>query len=117
MRRLFISAIIAAVAAAVVEAAAAVVGWTPATWLLPVLPAVAGVVAFLVAGRRRAIRQAARRQTRPRATAARTARPSGGVQVSRSGHVTIVRRSRPAAGAGQADLTSVRVDEDSLARR
>ena len=66
MRELLIPALITAAAAAAAETVAVVVGWSPSLWVLVALVVVAGITAFLVAGRRRALRLQARRRARAR---------------------------------------------------
>jgi hypothetical protein len=118
MRGLLLSALSAAIAVGAVEAAAVVAGWTPPFWVLLAAPVVAGIAAFLISGRLRAVRLQ-RRQT------ARRARPDAGRPASaravpvRAGHVTVLRRERVApssTGAGQTELVPVHVDDGRLTR-
>jgi hypothetical protein len=66
MRELLIPAALTAAAVALAETVALVLGWSPPLWLLAALVAEAGAAAFLVAGRRRALRLQARRRARAR---------------------------------------------------
>ena len=74
MRELLFKAVVVAAVVAMAEAAAVAFGWSPPLWLLAGAVAVAGVAAFLTAGRRRALRLQARRRAcgrvRPRDSAA-----------------------------------------------
>jgi hypothetical protein len=64
MRQVIVPAAIVAAATVLLEGIAAFVGWSPAIWVLAALSAAAGVAAFLVAGRLRALHLRARRRAR-----------------------------------------------------
>jgi len=64
MRELLVPAVLAAAAAAAAEAAAVALGWSPSVWLVAGAVVAVGCAAFLVAGRRRALRRQARRRAR-----------------------------------------------------
>jgi hypothetical protein len=115
MRSLLFSAIIAAAVTAALEVVAAILGWSPATWLLASLPVAAGIIAFLGAGRRRAVRRSARRRAQPRRPSGAD-RTNGRTRAAGNDHGTVVRRPWPAAGR-EAELAAIRADEDTLAPR
>jgi len=64
MRELIVPAAIVAAVTVLLESIAVFIGWSPAVWVLVALPVAAGVAAFLVAGRLRALRLQARRRAR-----------------------------------------------------
>jgi hypothetical protein len=113
MRHLFVSAIIVAAVTAAIEAFAVVLGWSPAIWLLPALPATAGVATFLVAGRRRALRRSARRRARARAASSGSESARRVTRVTRTGHVTVVRRLRAPGERQERRLVPVREGDDT----
>ena len=64
MRELIVPAAVVAAVTVLLEGIAAFIGWSPSVWALVTLPVAAGVAAFLVAGRLRALRLQARRRAR-----------------------------------------------------
>jgi hypothetical protein len=97
VRALVVLAVVAAAVVAALEAVLVVFGPHVPTWTLVALPIAAACVAFLSAGRRRAVRM----QRRRRARSARPRRPE-------SAETGRMRRTLPEAG----DLALVRINAD-----
>jgi hypothetical protein len=114
MRRMFVTAIAAVALMAALETVAAALGWAPGTWVAAVLPAAAGIAAFLAAGRLRVLRRRARQKARARTTSSGTGYVQGRMHMAHDGHVTVVSHRRAPGGGCQAELAPIRADEDTL---
>jgi hypothetical protein len=103
VRALVVWAVIAAAVAAVLQALLVAFGLHVPTWALVALPAVAACVAFLFAGRRRAVRL-------QRERLARSGRPR------RPEAVETRRMRRGSTDAGDLALVRIHVDDGALER-